>query len=95
MKTTIEKHEGGVRYIFTRENWKEWFRYFRVIYSVEEGGQYPKFYLPVVRDYHRVGYTCWIMPLAPFVLVVVALTRALRQFWFYLVDVIDKWNPHP
>ena len=88
-KTT---NNGDVTITYTRENWKEWFRYFGVIYECGEWEVYPKFYLPVSRDYAKNGYTFWIMPLAPFALIFIALTRASKQFWFDLVDCIDKWK---
>lgn len=88
----IKEESGKIKVTHTRENWKEWFRFFKVIHEVGEGGCYPRFYLPVYRDYPRGDYMCWIIPLAPFVLVTVAIKRALYQVWCELISIIDKWQ---
>lgn len=92
MKINIKTIEGKNRVVsYTREHWKEWFRYFRAYYEVQEGEGRLKGYLPVSREYDRHGYTCWILPLAPFALMIVAFIRGFREFWYVLVDAIDKW----
>lgn len=87
------KTEGDrVRVWFAFESWKEYFTHFREYFEYEaDRGSYHRGYLPVSREDHRLGYRVWILPLAPFALLVVALVRGFREFWWTLVDAIDKW----
>lgn len=79
------KNNRVVKYI--RENWKEWF-----FVRVQEGEMRPRFYLPVSRDIMTGTYTAWTMPLAPFVLSLVAVKSGFDCFWRDLVQVIELWK---
>lgn len=66
-----------------RESWVEWVRAER-----HQGERYPKFFLPVKRDYHSGVMICWIFPLAPFVLFGALVAAASRSVWGDLLEVL-------
>lgn len=72
---------------YIRERWHEW-----LWVEVSEGYAVPHFYLPTYRHKHKLSMVCWIIPLAPFVLVFVALKEAFWHFWMDCVWMVDKWR---
>ena len=55
----------------------------------------PLFFLPTEQKRDRAGYQAWIMPLAPIVIVLVALRHALLTFWHDVFEVVSMWTPTP
>lgn len=72
---------------YTREHWTEWFTMFYALHIVEEWACRPRFYLPVQRDETRNGYQCWILPLAPFVMLWLIVFRVFIATWKDLMDL--------
>ena len=81
--------EGKVEVVthYIREHWHEWLWVF-----VSTGEARPRFYLPVYRTETKFGYVSWILPLAPFVLILVALYNAFFIFWKDCVWAIGQWR---
>lgn len=77
--------EVSIRYI--REHWHEWLWIF-----ISEGEACPHFYLPVYRTEYRHGYIAWVIPLAPFIVVIVALNAAFHVFWRDCIWVVGRWK---
>jgi len=73
------------------EGWKEWFMVKACTRYIVQGQQFPRWYLPVRRDFTSDQMECWIFPLAPFVLVFLitynifwSLWNDTRDFLYYL-----------
>jgi hypothetical protein len=62
---------------------------------VEFGNCRPLFFLPTERKHDRAGYQAWIMPLAPIVMVLVALRRAALVFCQDVFEVVSMWEEEP
>jgi hypothetical protein len=75
---------NGIKYI--RQHWTE--RFYVLVY---EGERCPRFYLPTYRKYDACCYIAWIIPLAPFVLLGMALYSAFWIMWKDLVTIISMW----
>lgn len=78
------KYQGG-RYV--RENWKEWF-----VVEVAEGLRRPPFYLFTHYRWDRRTYYAWIFPLAPIILLLVALGAGFYSVWEDLVRAVGCWR---
>ena len=77
---------------YIREHWHEWLWLF--VSEVGAGETCPHFYLPVYRSDMRAGFVAWIIPLAPFVLVTVALYRAFWTFWRDCLWAVERWKEY-
>lgn len=62
--------------------------------KVSGGNMRPRFFLPVRRGVIYHGYECWVMPLAPFVLLFYAIKSAFFAFWSDCTSAIDAWHPN-
>lgn len=52
----------------------------------------PRFYLPVCYLDYRQARECWILPVAPFALLIVTLKRAFVCFWCGCIETVDGWK---
>lgn len=73
--------------LYVREHWHEWLWIF-----ISEGEAIPHFYLPTHRVIDRYGVIVWIIPLAPFVLLYMALRAGFLIFWRDCVYMIQRWQ---
>lgn len=83
----VIKNRVGVHIRYIRKRWHEWLW----LYVAEEECC-PPFYLPVYRKMDRHGFIAWITPLAPFILLVVALHFAFISFWRDCLWASEKWR---
>jgi len=56
--------------------------------SLNEGEKLPLFYFPVIRQSNRDAYECWILPLAPFVLLYYITKNVFWSIWTDLMEVL-------
>lgn len=96
MREKTTQKNGRFKIDIIRDNWKEYLWVFvewcYILDRVERGRSVRWFMLPVYRQYDRAGWVCWIIPLAPFVLVFVAVLRAFRALWADLIYTIEEWK---
>ena len=91
----VTKSNSG-KITFTRESWKEWFYIVisstYIAYELEEGARIAPFYLPVYRREEMDAWVCFLTPIAPFVLILVAMKRGITSFWRDLVFTVHEWK---
>lgn len=86
-KIVGEEVKVSVKYI--REHWHEWLW---IDIDIGQGYAIPHFYLPTHKRAYSHSMVCWIIPLAPFVLLAIALYRALWEFWKDCVWMVKEWK---
>lgn len=82
-------------YKFVAQNWRERIVYELFITYMAEGEPLPKFFLPVRKRPMYNSYECWIVPLAPIVLVGYLLHGAFASIWrdlVQLVSILENYN---
>lgn len=74
-----------------REHWYEWF--FAYLpdprRTVGLGDAAPRFYLPVGQERLSGRVYYWILPLAPFAMILSLANHAFKSVWFDLVELVD------
>ena len=83
----INENNGIIEFI--PENWKDRFKVEipRTLFVSKhiEGSMIPPFYLPVYEKTEKYSLECWILPLAPFVLIYRIISNILWITWKDLI----------
>lgn len=91
----ITKSSSG-RSIVIREHWYEllWIQLADVRRTISLGEEAPKFFLPVGQERFSGRVNYWILPIAPFAMILSLLNHMFKSFWFDLVEllaILHEW----
>lgn len=84
----IRKENGKI--VYKPENWKERICIQASVKNVGEECCTPRLYLPVRRNDYGRTYECWIIPLAPIVILFYIYRNCFRDIWVILMKIANK-----